>query len=1021
MKTKKFEYLMVFIFGIVFSFQGFAQEKTINGTISDDQGFPLPGVTVIIKGTTMGTASDVDGNYSLKNVPADAVLTFSFVGMKTKELAVTNETNFNVVMETDAIGLEEVVAIGYGVTKKRDLVSSVTSVDSEVLENQPTPRIDQAMQGRAAGVSVTSTSGAPGAAATVRIRGTNSVKGNNSPLYVIDGFIAGSDFDLNTLNVNDVKSIEVLKDATALSIYGTRGAAGVILITTKSGKRISGGKPNISFNHYTTVQTIANNYEVLTGQDYLDYMNEASQFIPGPNGFGYTDTSLPLEFPAGGNYANTDWIGLVKQNGVINNTDVSVSGGSNNMNYYVSFNRFDQKGVIKNSGLERYSLRVNLDMDISDKVRSGIRMSIADINQENNKVEWDQTVNRLLSIRPVYNEDGTYNGINPKSGREERNPVADINLRQDNRNTKKFVGNSYLEYEPISGLRLKSTVGTSLTDFRENQYLPGELPERMVYQLGGSATVTQNRYRSILNENTITFSKELNDHRITALAGATWQKDVAETSGMSASGFVNDAVGYNNISLGSEQSTYIMNTGYVQRTFASLLARLDYSYRGKYLVTLVGRRDGSSVFEEGNKYAFFPSLGLAWNLHEEDFMKSVDAISSLKLRTSYGIVGDQGVSPYNSLATFTGTYNYFNQNLFNAIIIGDLPSSNLSWETTKQFDLGMDLALLNGRINVEADFYKKNTTDLLLERKVPGTVGNNQLQNIGEIENKGIDLNIRTMNVSKPDFFWETTLVLSANRNKVVDLGGVDWIQLDEAVDASANGGYMRLIVGETVPTFYGVTYLGTYKNQEEIIADGWEGKGFIGGPRFDDVNNDGELTEADRKVLGSPEPDFQGGLRNVLSYKGFTFDMFFQFTYGNEILNRSRETSLFGKNEFNLSTEVRNRWIEGVNESSDIPRAGTSQGAFFPPSSIWVEDASFLRLKQVTVSYDLPTSKIGFEKVIKSANIYLTGNNLFLLSNFSQGDPEVSYLGTESLAQGLYYGQYPYTRSFVAGIKLNF
>ncbi|TKG96892.1 SusC/RagA family TonB-linked outer membrane protein [Puteibacter caeruleilacunae] len=991
--------------------------EKITGKVTEASGETLPGVSIVVKGTTIGTVTDFDGNYELLNVPDDAVLVFSFVGMRTQEIAVGSNTSIDMVMEEDAIGLEEVVAIGYGVTKKKDLVSSVSSVESEVLQNQPTPRIDQALQGRASGVEVTSNSGAPGAAATIRIRGTSSINGNNNPLFVIDGFIVGTDFNLNSLNVNDIESIEVLKDATALSIYGTRGASGVILVSTKNGKKAKGGKPNVSVNHYSSIQSMNNELEVLSGQDYLDYKNEEARFVPGSDGFGAIDTSIELPYPEGGDFANTDWVDLISQTGYIHNTDVSVAGNAEHVNYYLSLNHFDQEGVIKNSGLQRYLFRSNFDFDLADKWRAGVRMNVSHVKQENNKVDFSKVLYKVLPIRSVYNEDGTYNGINPQSGREESNPVADVALRQDHRLETSLVGNGYVEFKPIEGMVIKSTVGTEITNSRNNKYLPGQLPERLEAQLGGSATVSQNQIRSFLNENTANYKKDFDDHSLTVLAGITWQKQIKETSWMSATGFVNDAVGYNNIAMGSDASTFQMKTNYVQRTFFSLLSRINYSYKSKYLLTLVGRRDGSSVFEEGNKFAFFPSLGAAWNVTEEDFMKSFDNIYKLKLRASYGVVGEQGVRPYNSLATFEGTNTYFNEVVANGVVIGALPSSDLTWETTKQFDVGFELGLYDGRLNFEVDYYQKRTKDLLLERKVPGTVGDTQLQNIGEIENKGVELAINSVNISKKNLSWETTLTLSANRNKVVDLGGAEFIDLE---GPSYSNGSIRLLPGQTVPTFVGVKYLGTYKTRQEIIDDKMQGKAFLGSPRYDDLDDNGVLNEEDKIILGSPEPDLYGGLRNMVTWNNFTFDMFIQFSLGNDIFNGSNATAFFGRGEENLSTKVVDRWIEGVNETSDIPRAGTSKSIFNPVSDVWIEDGSFARLKSLSVSYNLPVKKMGLGKVFKQAKVNLTGNNLLLITNFSQGDPEVSNFG-DGLSQGVAAGSYPYTTSFTAGVTLDF
>jgi len=997
----------------------FAQSKIVTGKVTDENKQPLPGASIVVKGTLTGTQSDFDGNFSISTSQDKEILVISYIGYIPKEVSSKGKSVINIQLEPDAQSLDEVVVVGYGTTAKKDLVSAVSTVSNEVLKNQPVARVDQALQGRATGVQVTSNSGAPGAAATIRVRGTSSINGNNNPLFVIDGFIVGTSFNLNNINVNDIKSIQVLKDATALSIYGTRGASGVILITTKNGKGAQSGKPLVSINHYSSVQTMTNKVNVLRGQDYLDYKNEESQFVPGASGFGEIDISLPLAFPSGVEYANTDWIDLIKRTGIINNTDLSVSGNSEKLNYYLSFNKFSQEGVIKGSGLDRHLFRVNLGLELSDKWKTGVTFNVSNNKSENNKVNFGNILFRNLPIRPVYNQDGSYNAINPESASPERNPVADISLRQDYDETTNIVGNTYIEFKPTSSITLKSTFGTELSYVRRNQYLPGALPERLESNLGGSASIRQNQFRSLLNENTITYKKSFGDHKLTVLAGATWQKDVAENTSMSASGFVNDAVGFNNISLGSDAATYRLNSSYVQRTFMSLLSRIDYSYNSKYSLTLVGRRDGSSVFEAGNKFAFFPSVGASWNVDEEEFLNESETISKLKLRASYGIVGEQGVRPYNSIATFRGVNTYFNENLVNGVIVGTLPSSNLSWETTKQLDLGFELSLYDGRINIEADYYNKRTEDLLLERKVPGTVGSTQLQNVGVIENKGLEISLNTQNIVKDNFSWETSLSISFSKNKVIDLGGAKFVDLRLPSNSLAGTG-IRLMPNQPIPSFVGVRYLGTYKSKEEIIADGFEGKAFIGSPRYQDLDNNGVINEEDKVILGNPIPDYYGGLRNVFTYKRLTLDTFFQFSVGNDVFNGANSTAIFGRGDENISPSVVNRWIEGVNETSNIPRAGTSTSIFNPVSDLWIEDGSFLRLKSVSLSYNLPVEKLGIGKIFKRANFYVTGNNLFLLTNFSLGDPEVNNYGS-GLEQGVAAGSYPYTKSITAGITLDF
>lgn len=997
-------------------------KSQIKGLVKDELGDALPGASVLEKGTSNGTQTDANGVFTISVASDQVILIISYIGYETKEINATSISEVTVHMKKSSTTLGDVVVIGYGSASKKNLVSSVTAISSDQLKNQPVARLDQALQGRAPGVQVTSNNGAPGAPATIRIRGASSINGNNNPLFVIDGFIAGEGFNLNSLNMNDVESVQILKDATALSIYGTRGAAGVVIVTTKTGK--SEGL-SVGLNYYSTVQTLVNNVKPLAGQDYLDYKNEEAQFVPGLDGFGALDPKAPIPFPAGGSYPNTKWIDEIVRTGTISNADLSISGRTEKARYYVSFNRFKQEGIVKNSGLERYLLRSNLDFVISKKLRSSIRMNVSNIRTENSKVDFYSALFKALPIRAIYNPDGSYNGINPESARTERNPVADINLRQDRNRETKFMGNASLEYEPIQDLVLKSTLGIDLTFNREDQYLPGQLPDRIASNLGGQARVAQNQYNNLLNENTISYKRLFNEHSLTILAGATWQKYVAEATAMNAGNFVNDAVGFNNISFGSAPATYQLKTDFLQRTFSSILSRIDYSYKSKYILTLVGRRDGSSVFETGNKYAFFPSVGAAWNIDEESFMQNSRLISGMKIRASYGLVGEQGVRPYNSIATFSQTNTYFNEHLVNGVIIGALPSSNLTWETTRQLDLGLEMGLFNRRIIIEADYYQKKTKDLLLERKVPGTVGSTQLQNIGSLQNRGVELSINTINIRRGNVEWESTLSLAGNRNKIIDLGGVDFIDLrtppSDLISSGVSGTGIRLVQGKVSPTFVAVKYLGTYKSVSQIESDGMKGKAFLGGPRYEDLDRNGVIDNSDKRSVGNPQPDFYGGFRNLVKYKGLSLDLFIQFSVGNEIFNAANSSAIFGRGDENLSPKVVNRWIAGVNETSDIPRAGTSSNIWNPVSDLWIEDGSFLRLRTASLSYQIPTKSLGIDRFAKRINVYVTGTNLWLLSKFSLGDPEVSNYGGNSLEQGVASGQYPYSKSFTAGISVDF
>ncbi|NJB86053.1 TonB-linked SusC/RagA family outer membrane protein [Lewinella marina] len=992
-------------------------QQTISGVVEDTDNFPLTGVYVTVSPGGDGTVTGLDGEFSVNATSGDT-LVFSFLGFSTQRIPVGNQTRIDVTMSENAQLIDEVVVVGYGVTKKRDLVSSVSQIKGDILENQPVSRLDQALQGRATGVAITSNNGAPGNGTTIRIRGTNSVNGNNNPLFVIDGFIAGSDFDLNTLNVNDIASIEVLKDATALAIYGTRGASGVVLVTTKTGAGLQTERPVVSVNQYYTSQHVTNQVELLTGEEYANYVNEAAQFVPGPDGFGATDPTLPLIFDDPASAPSTDWLGLVTQPGQIVNTDLSIRGNTGKTNYYVSMNRFDQDGVIKSSGFQRYSLRTNLDFSIGEKFTTGVRVNLSRTNRDNNKINYSDIVGHVLPTREVYDENGEYTAVNPVSASLQRNPVADQELRVDGRYDNDLLANAYLQVEPLEGLLLKTSLGAEISSYKRNFYLPGALPERLIDNRGGYASINTVQSNDLLNENTATYSFDVGNHGFNLLGGFSLQRNESEGFNASAERFPNDVVQFNNLSFGSDPATYQLSSGYSRRTFVSYFARLNYSFSSKYLISLTGRRDGSSVFEPGNKYAFFPSVGAAWNVHNEDFLSESNLVSRLKIRGSFGEVGEQGVPIYNSIARFNNVNAYFNETLVNGVLIGSLPSRNLTWETTRQFDLGFELGLWEDRVFVEADYYNKTTEDLLLNRDLPGTAGGSQLQNVGSIRNRGVELAVRSFNVSNRNFSWETQLSLSANRNEVLDLGGDEFINLRQPTNQGGAG--IRLIPGQPAPVYVGAVYLGTYKDAETIAADGFEGRAFIGGPRYLDQDGNGVINDLDYVVIGNPQPDFYGGIRNTFQFNDLTLDVFFQGSYGNDGYNGVAQTGLFGRGDQTLLPAVVNRWREGVNEDSDIPRAGTSTSLFNPNNTLGIEDASFLRLKTVSLTYDLPVADMGIGSVVRDLKVYVTGNNLFLITNWSFGDPEVSNYGS-GLEQGVSTGEYPYARSFTVGLNTSF
>jgi TonB-linked SusC/RagA family outer membrane protein len=983
-------------------------QRIISGTIVDSDGVPLPGASIIEVGTGKGTSSDFDGNFSFSLENEQAELEISFIGFENQILTITDQDNITITLLSSNSSLDEIVITGYGTSLKKELVSSIAQVKGSDLANQPASSVNGLLQGRAAGLEITSPNGSPEATPTIRIRGLSSIQGNNSPLFVIDGFIAGTDFNLQNINVNDIRTIEVLKDASALAIYGTRGAAGVILIETKNGKSSKEGENNISINHYTSFSRIANQPEFLNGDDFANYWNEAETLVFGASGYGENDSSIAPLFD--GPLPNSDWLGLVTRNGLINNTDLTLSGNAKKSNYYISLNRWSEQAIIKSSGMDRYALRANFDSNINNKLRIGFRVNISDRKTENQKVGWNDLQNKSTPTREVYNPDGTYNGIDPVSNSPARNSLADVNERINHTFSTNLLTNSYLEYDITPELSIKSSIGLGLDFRKQNQYFPTILPDRAAQGRLGEASIFSRNSRDILNENTINYSKKFGDHSLKLLAGYTVQKTTFETSRAGAYGFVNDVVSFNNLSLGSDPSQNSVESSYSQRTFESILGRINYSYQSKYLLTLVARRDGSSVFEQGNKHAVFPSAGVAWNVSEEDFMQDMDHVSNLKLRASYGIVGEQGVPAYNSLSRYSPYVTYLNNVVRSAVLLEDLASSNLNWETTYQTDIGLEIGFLNNRYSLEVDYYNKRTEDLLLNKQLPGTAGETRLENVGEIQNKGFEISINSLNIDKPDFIWSTALTISANKNEVLSLGGEDFIPLSSPGNVS--GSSVRIIPGQPIPAFMGATYLGTYKTPAEIDADGIVGS-VLGGPRYIDENDDGAINQLDYDVVGNPNPDFYGGIRNTINYKDFTLDFFFNGSFGSTLLNAPYHLSYFGRDaRSSLLPIVKDRWTTS-NQTSDIPRAGSSFGNYQPRSTVSYQDGSFIRLKNVTLRYniDIPGTK--------SANIYMSANNLLLITGWEFGDPEQSNYGSD-LNQGVVSANYPYNSTVAIGFNIS-
>lgn len=963
-------------------------QSVFTGTVKDASNEEIIfGATIMVLNQTNGVFSNEDGRFEISANAGDT-LEVRFVNYETNQIVLGQERDLDIRIEPKVRDLDDVVIIGYGQKSRRDITGAVSSIDAKDLEKVPVTRLENALQGQAAGVQVSQYSGRPGAALSVRIRGATSVSAGNEPLYVVDGILVLS---LEGLNPADVASLEVLKDASAAAIYGARAANGVVLITTKSGTT---GQSKISFNAFAGVSQVARKLDLLNAAEYIDLINES--YVNS----GQAPRLDPQDFSE-----NTNWQDEVFRNALNTNYQLSLSGGNGNNQYYVSLNRQSQEGVVKGSDYERTNARLNFRADVSPKVRWGTNLNISQISYNN--VPDNQRVNQggvilgALSAPPIigiYNEDGTYT-VNPLQAWE--NPVANIEAPLDETNTTRLIGALFLEWDILPDLRFKTSFSTE-TYFNKNDYFLDPFSTQFGRSVEGLGTTSTNQELVWLSENTFTYSKTVGKHEFTALTGVTAQESRYQGTFARAEGFPNGAV--TTLNAGSRKID--ASSFGSQWALLSYLGRVSYSFNDRYLVDANFRADGSSRFGAGNRYAYFPSISVAWRMSEEAFLAPVDAINDAKVRLSAGSTGNQNIGDFSSFGLYALGSNY---NFEGQIVPGTRPATigndNLRWETTDQYNLGLDLTLLNYRLNITVDAYYKFTRDLLVNVDLPLSTGfSSGIQNLGSIENRGLEVMVKSYNYITDRFQWTTNANFSINRNKVLDIGGED--QVIFAGSIPENG--FAVIVREGLPlgSFYGFRSLGVNPETGDLV--------------FEDLNDDGEITDEDRTVIGDSNPDFFIGLSNTISYGPFELDFLFQAVVGNDVLNATRIETEGMFSVKNASADVLDRW-QSPGDITRIPRA-----VFGDPnqnsriSDRFIEDGSFLRLRTVTLNYRLPESVLS-RLPIKQLNVYVSGQNLWTLTNYSGYDPEVNRDGGSAISQGIDYGTYPQSKTLTGGIQVDF
>ncbi|AWW28794.1 SusC/RagA family protein [Echinicola strongylocentroti] len=980
-------------------------QSIVTGVVeSAESGESIPGATIIEKGTSNGTTTDIDGQYSITlSDPSSAILKISFVGFESQEVQVSGKSVINVSLEGNLQDLEEVVVVGYGSVKKSDNTGALSSVKSEELNAYPTLNAVQGLQGRAPGVQIQSTNGGqPGAEMSMKIRGGSSINASSQPLVVVDGFVGGE-----MPPPQDIASMEILKDASATAIYGSRAANGVILITTKSG---GVGKTKVDVNSSYSFQNTSDRLDLLSGDDFRDYILEV---LPA---YDYNPN------------VNTDWQDEIFRSGHIWNNQVSVSGGSEAVKYYVSGTHFEQEGVVDNSKYQRYSITSNLTFDVSDRVKLGVnlygRRSTDEgvLTQEQSGGSSETGVigaaARLEPDTPVRDENGDF--TQSRLGDNIDNPVGIANGIDRERISDRFQTNAFAEFKILDWLTFKSTLGAGVTSFREGEFRSSQLIRGGD---GGIALLEFDKSTNLLTENYFTINKEFGIHRINWVNGYSYQKMVGENMTAGSSLFPSEAVSYWNLGSGADYTPPTSGTS--TRILKSYYSRANYTLMDKYVFTGTIRYDGASNFAENNKWAYFPSGAIAWNIGDEAFLQSVEPISEMKIRTSYGLTGNQGIGAYESLATLVAQYS--NRPGEGSLILGSLANPNLTWETTSQLNVGVDLGLLENRINLSFDYYDKRTSDLLFNRPIPSFLGVDedpatQLQNAGEIRNSGIEAMLSTRNLVG-EFTWDSDLVFAMNKNEVLSLPD-STIQYENAPGHfNISTGFMLLQEGQPMGVYYGYVYEGVTQ-PEDVLLEGSDEK--VGGEQFADLDGDGRLTDADRKIIGNPHPDFTWSFNNDFTYKNFDLNIFIQGVHGNEMLNLTRMELESFRGTNNVSTAALDRYHPVNNPGGSIPSADTDRT--FKISSRWVEDGSYVRLKNLALGYTVPNTILDRIK-IRSLRVYVSAQNLLTFTNYSGLDPEAAYQnegeGTDNADSnrnlGLDYGSYPNVKTFTVGLNLGF
>ena len=1016
--------LCMFFSNIPVSYAQSPDKITVAGCVKDAAGDFLIGATVQVKGISGGTITDIDGNYILKDVPRTATLVFSYVGMQNKEVPVNGKSTINVTLLDDALQLEQVVVIGYGSVKKSDVTGSVTSVKTEALKEIPANSVEGLLQGRAAGLQVINSSQDPGAGATVRIRGGSSLRGSNAPLVVVDGFPLGDAGDLKQINPSDIVNMEILKDASASAIYGSRGANGVIMITTKRAKT---GTTNITVRQQITLSQFDTKLDLWRDPVLMASLNNESRINGGldPLYVGKV-SSTGVYYPSVEELqttwtTNTRWDDLVfRDTPVSNNTTATISSSNDRTVFNLSANFYTDNGMYIKDNYTKGGYNLSVDHNIYDsfKVRFSNILSRGVRNANGGLSYWRNP------IYPVYDENGDYYLTNAS---DFSHPMAITDLQKNETKSLDVISSVALEWQLFPFLKLTSQLNYKFGKSVSDRYYPKKYTAAGEFS-NGQAEIENWEGHNLVSETFANFQKKFDKHDIGAMVGYSYEYYMSRSSGLTGKDFVNEALGNENMGAGNPEKNEIWN-GYSDNKLVSGMFRLNYVYDNKYLLTLTARADGSSKFGKNNKWAMFPSGAVSWKAHEESFIKNLNVFDELKFRFSYGISGNQGISPYQTLSRY-GTDKYYNDGSW-ATTIGPgyvsgwtgpgwiyrvwsgIPNPDLKWETTAQADFGIDMAFLNRRLRVSFDYYDKQTSDLLRERNLALSSGYDKMWvNDGKIQNRGFEVTVDADILQTKDWQLSGTLIYSRNRNKVKDLGNTleSGLVTDPMTgmlfEYSGNSleqyrDYTNILaIGQPVNVFYGYKVDGIVQTLNEGIDTGLSGDYANPGEfKYMNLNGDSEISEADKTIIGDPNPDFTASLALNLSWKKFDVSVFLNGVFGQDVLN----TKAFGE-----PSNSPLRWTPD-NPTNKYP--SLRDGRQVKISDWWIEDGSFLRVQNLNIGYTFDLPKKSF---LSKARIYMNASNLYTFTKFKGYDPEVGL-------DGVYSGGYPRLRKWTFGLDLTF